>query len=588
MLSRMALLLVAALMAYASFFFYPKWKHKGTEATISWDVSGYYWYLPSVFIYKDLKHQSFKDSILKTYLPTNTDFQQALLLSNGNYVMKYASGMAFMYLPFFAMAHILAKPLGYRRDGFSEPYQFAIQCGGLLVSLIGLWYLRKLLLLFYADGVVATVIFLLVAGTNYIDYAAINCGMSHCWLFTVYVFIVLNTIYFHWSFKIKYAIRLGLLIGLASLTRPTDAISCTIPLLWGIERISLSAIQQRINLIASKIKLPAVSIISACAVVSIQLCYWKYVSGHWFVYSYGNGQGFSWLHPHIYCYAFNFRSGWLIYSPMMVLSCLGIIPFAKYGSNRIAIIFFLAINYYIVSAWDVWWYGGRAMIQSYPILLFPMASLIAFVRDKKLWLYPFIIAVSAFLYFNIWITIQYHGGGLYDTESMNRQYLLRVAGRWGAPANTVFLRDNTEIYEHIPHDPRLLYKTPANIDNSTVLYTLSKANQLSPVFSFPYYSGSNWIRAEATFHCVSKEYAEYKMAQFVVRLIKVNADGSTSTVKENMIRPGRMLNEGQTKTIALDMHLPSKKFDSVRILFWNANSDKEMQVQALRVWQFNK
>src|SRR4051812_4871460 len=88
------------LMCYASFFFYPRWQKENTEAAISWDVSGYYWYLPSVFIYKDLKHQSFKDSVLNKYHPTNNDFQQALKLDNGNYAMKYSSGMAFMYLPF--------------------------------------------------------------------------------------------------------------------------------------------------------------------------------------------------------------------------------------------------------------------------------------------------------------------------------------------------------------------------------------------------------------------------------------------------------------------------------------------------------
>src|SRR4051812_31567993 len=99
--------LCAGLMCYASFFFYPRWKNSGTEAAISWDVSGYYWYLPSIFVYHDLKHQSFKDEVLKKYGPTNNDFQQGIKLDNGNYSMKYASGMAVMYLPFFTVAHLV-------------------------------------------------------------------------------------------------------------------------------------------------------------------------------------------------------------------------------------------------------------------------------------------------------------------------------------------------------------------------------------------------------------------------------------------------------------------------------------------------
>src|ERR1017187_3916776 len=99
--SRLVYWFCAILMCYASFFFYPRWQKTETQAAIAWDVSGYYWYLPSVFIYKDLKHQSFKDSILNKYNPTNNDFQQGMKLENGDYVMKYAAGMAVMYLPFF-------------------------------------------------------------------------------------------------------------------------------------------------------------------------------------------------------------------------------------------------------------------------------------------------------------------------------------------------------------------------------------------------------------------------------------------------------------------------------------------------------
>ena len=41
-----------------SLTYYPRYKQGGGEATISWDVSGYYWYLPALFIYKDLKNLS--------------------------------------------------------------------------------------------------------------------------------------------------------------------------------------------------------------------------------------------------------------------------------------------------------------------------------------------------------------------------------------------------------------------------------------------------------------------------------------------------------------------------------------------------
>ncbi|NDC41610.1 MAG: hypothetical protein EBZ77_08680, partial [Chitinophagia bacterium] len=162
------MVLCMLLMAGTSFMYYPRWRLGRTEATISYDVSGYYWYLPSLFIYHDLKGQSFKDSVLQHYAMT-PEFLQGFKMPNGNYVMKYSSGMAVMYLPFFTIAHLLAKPLGYPPDGFSPPYQLAIQIGGFLMAILGLFYLRRLLLLFFSDGVVAATLAVLVLGTNYLN-----------------------------------------------------------------------------------------------------------------------------------------------------------------------------------------------------------------------------------------------------------------------------------------------------------------------------------------------------------------------------------------------------------------------------------
>jgi hypothetical protein len=113
----------AALFVFATgFFYYPKWKMKWTEATISWDVSGYYFYLPALFIHKDIKQLKFSEKILTDYRPT-PDLQQAFLHESGNYVMKYPAGQAVQYLPFFGVAHLIALNTEYAADGFSRPYQ---------------------------------------------------------------------------------------------------------------------------------------------------------------------------------------------------------------------------------------------------------------------------------------------------------------------------------------------------------------------------------------------------------------------------------------------------------------------------------
>src|SRR5205085_3716604 len=85
--------------------YYPKWAKQGSEAEISWDVSGFYHYLPAIFIYHDLKKQDFMADINARYLPSPAYDQTFGHHDSGNRVNKYAMRQAVMYLPFFLLAH---------------------------------------------------------------------------------------------------------------------------------------------------------------------------------------------------------------------------------------------------------------------------------------------------------------------------------------------------------------------------------------------------------------------------------------------------------------------------------------------------
>ncbi|HUM48342.1 MAG TPA: hypothetical protein PLD84_15530, partial [Chitinophagales bacterium] len=163
-------------------FFYPKWKIGETEATLSWDVMGYYLYLPSYF-YDDISKLHQLPHILETYRPVN-GFGNAFQLPNGNYMMKYSLGMSLMYLPFFGIAHLWAQLGGFPADGFSYPYQVMISFGSILVAWIGLWFARKNLLRFFDDRITALVLLVLVLATNYFNYVSFGGPMTHNYLFT--------------------------------------------------------------------------------------------------------------------------------------------------------------------------------------------------------------------------------------------------------------------------------------------------------------------------------------------------------------------------------------------------------------------
>ena len=60
---------------------------RGVSGILTWDVFGYYLYLPAYFIYDDIEHLEFAPILIDQYRATET-FYQANQMENGNKVMK--------------------------------------------------------------------------------------------------------------------------------------------------------------------------------------------------------------------------------------------------------------------------------------------------------------------------------------------------------------------------------------------------------------------------------------------------------------------------------------------------------------------
>ena len=231
-------LLTFFLLSFAVLFgrlLLPRFETHDILAILSWDVFGYYLYLPATFIYHDLglKDFSWLQHILDTYKPT-IGFYQAYMGPAGDYILKYTMGMSVAYSPFFFIGHIYALLSGFPADGFSLPYQVSVAFGSVIIAITGIWIFRRVLLKFFSEGVTSLVMILVVLGTNYFQLTAYDGAMPHNVLFTLYALILYLTILWHDHQRVKYAIFLGLTIGLTILIRPTSAVIVLIPLLWGI------------------------------------------------------------------------------------------------------------------------------------------------------------------------------------------------------------------------------------------------------------------------------------------------------------------------------------------------------------------
>ena len=384
------------------------WRNQENPYPIGWDFFGYYLYLPATFVYHDLglEDRSWQEKIHTKYKPSSTPYQTTQGKDNRQLII-YNIGLAIIYSPGFFVADALASSSGYERDGFSKPYQLSLQITAFLITVLGIFFFRKIILLFFTDAMSAILLCVVLLGTNYYFQVTYDAVMPHNFLFTLNCFILWYTIRWHETKKIKHAILLALFLGLATICRPTDLIWILIPALWGIS--DKNSFLEKWAYIKSHVSTVWIFLLVLILVLFIQLAYVKYASGSFFEIN-AHGERFSFFDPYTFKFLFSYKKGWLLYTPIMVFGVIGFY-FLRKKNNYIwlSLFSFFVINLYVVSSWECWWYGGgsfsmRPMVETYVMMVFPMGYFLSWVaKESKSWikislsiLLPFLILLNIF------------------------------------------------------------------------------------------------------------------------------------------------------------------------------------------------
>ncbi len=578
--TRLSLISIFAILLYAVLVYLPMWTTPPIFGKFVYDAHGYYDYLPAAFIYHDLKTVKHNGYIKSKY---NIDPPTGEQQPTGGYALQYSCGQAVMELPWFALAHLIAKTAKYDADGYSKVYEITMDIGMMLWCFLGIFVLWKVLKRYFEDLTVAITLFGLTIGTNYLSYATFNNTYTHSPLFTVYALLIWATIQFYEKQTYKNAAAIGALVGLAMLTRPTEVICIFIPLLWGVfDKNSLIA---RINLIKAAYKKLTLAVFITIMIGSLQLFYWKHVTGHFFFYSYGE-QSFHFLSPYFYKCLFSSRKGWITYSPIVLIALIGFYAFWRktpiFNENLkvhrpvISLVAFLA--FWITFSWDIWWYGGgigqRAMIQYLPLYAFPFAACTqdALSRPIAKWVFALFVAVA--FYHNIWV---FHGatkGGYINTAETNDAYFFNNLWRWTpTTSQDEYLLDNPENNATV-NNPKIIYKndfesdTTANATKNDVItgktsWKISAAHRVNE-FSIPIDSKAKTVRVTATIKPLIREWDPWNTPLLTLRLNYKN-----TLIKSNTIKIHRGFMGSETKQIQIVAKAPNEPIDNISIVFDN-------------------
>ena len=381
-LSNELLLIGLAFVLYASNI---SWGGNRWKDIIETDGKGYYSYLPAVFIYHDLQC-NFHDSIEKRYYNLSTYYDYRINY-DGVKVNKYFAGTAIAQLPFFLAAHVIAKFSHQPTDGFSAPYQIAINLAAIFYVLAGLWFIKKWLLL---EGTSASVvrwtILLLAFGTPLFYYSVSEPAMSHAYsFFFVSAFCFFSRRYFQEGYHGTDLLRLGFLTGMILIIRPVNGIVLlSVPFLAGSNIRLKAGIRSAWLHSASCIS----AIVVLLLIITIQPTLYYLETGRWMIYTYGN-ESLRPLDAHILDFLLSYRKGFFVYTPLALISLWGLRKLSITNAWRsLTIALFLAAVVWLLSSWNVWWYGGsfsqRPMVEFLPFFAFLLSLSLLHQENQKL------------------------------------------------------------------------------------------------------------------------------------------------------------------------------------------------------------
>ncbi|MFN7848093.1 MAG: hypothetical protein ACK5P4_12835 [Bacteroidota bacterium] len=363
------------------FLGFKQFKQVNINRCISSDGKGYYAYLPALFIYQDIQFSYVDAYENKYYNPQNkVDFTNTV---SDKQVNKYWSGVAVMILPFFLFAHTLAILFNQAADGYSFIYQAMVAVAACFYLVLGLVFLRKLLLRYtISESVIGLTLFSLVFATNLFYYTVAEPSMSHVYSFCLICLFAYTAKKYFDSYITKYWYILILLLALITLLRPSNmmvAFAC--PFFAG----SFNNLKKGVAQINKGKLMKALLIFFT--VLSIQLAYYKWATGNFWVYSYGN-EHFNFLHPQFFDFLFSYRKGLFVYAPILLLATIGFTVLYKQSPFQMMSLFaFMILIVFVLSSWWMWYYGGgfgmRPMIDYFVFFAFLLSLLIQRIMNSQ-------------------------------------------------------------------------------------------------------------------------------------------------------------------------------------------------------------
>lgn len=375
---------------------------KHPENLIWSDMEGYYVYLPSVFIYGDFVKDAVKDTnYIKTYQDTDKIYT------------KYTCGVAIMEMPFFLATHLYAKISNGNTDGKNALYGRGLALAGLFYFWLGVFFLYKVGRKYYSKQNLIISLIAIFVGTNLYYYTYFQPAMSHVFSFCLLAIFLWMTDYIfvrkdHFFKNLAWSwILFGFIFGMIVLVRPTNIIVAILPIyIW------TKTTENKLLWLKAHLGVILMALAMFFITFTPQFLYWKYISGQWFIYSYGHESFSYWKEPKLFRVLFDAWNGWILYSPVVVLPLWYLFKGRNTNKNfERAYLIIFAVATYLFASWWAWWFGGafghRSYVELLAFLVLPLAGLLDEIKIHRATYFIVLGLLGIMCYYSIGLTYAY-------------------------------------------------------------------------------------------------------------------------------------------------------------------------------------
>jgi hypothetical protein len=383
------------------------------------DKAGYMVYLPMTF------HFQWKNAAMPDSMVNHSG--KGFLIQDRKVISKYPVGAALMVAPFYFVAHSMHSA-SEETFFIGRGERWAMNIAAAFWLCVGLFSLYKALKFHYDKKLIIAAIVILVLGTNLFYYTVFEGTMSHVYSFSLFsmLWCVLEKIKRNSSIASHLLLCFATLGTLIFLVRPINVLFIPIVLML----VFSNHFSQLKNSIRNmKVFTILFGVLISFLLLFPQLLYWKYASGHWLFYAYGNETFSNLFKPQIIKVLLSTNNGLLVYTPVW-LFVFGFVIYKIWRSSYIyfwvGLIFLLMLM--ICSTWhDPYFgcsYGQRNFVDISCFFAFVFAGFLKEISSiNKLAKAAFLITIAIFVLLNLKLIFSYDYcwyGGTWDFKAVGK------------------------------------------------------------------------------------------------------------------------------------------------------------------------